>query len=252
MISLGNGNEPRVALVTGASSGCGAAIARELASQGTLVLLVARRVALLEAMVAQIREQGGEAKALACDLTDEQAVDALCRHLRDKFPAMHLLVNNAGRDLVSTIQFTPLAKIHNLFELNVFAAIRMIQQCLPLLTQGSAIVNVASAAACSGNAGHSAYAASKAACVSLTRSLARELSSRGIRVNAVAPGVVRTELTEQMLRKLGPEQTQALEKKHPLGFGDPQDVADAVAFLGGPQARWITGQTLVVDGGLTA
>jgi 3-oxoacyl-[acyl-carrier protein] reductase len=242
----------KVALVTGASSGLGAGISRRLAALGAHVFLVARRTDLLEQLAADITHAGGQATAVTCDVTDEQAVRSLAAVVKGRFGCLHLLVNNAGRPLGEPLQVLRLDKARAVLELNVLAMASVTKAMLGLLKPGAAVVNMASAAAFRGAATMSLYAASKGAVVAMTRALALELASRQIRVNAVAPGVVRTELFQQAFGRFSPAQIAALESQHPLGLGEVEDVAAAVAFLGSQDARWITGHTLVVDGGFSA
>ena len=244
--------EGKTALVTGASSGIGLATAEELARWGAHVILVARREDRLEALAEKITAEGGKATSMPCDITDEQGVKDLFAKLRDNTDSLYLLVNNAGRALSLPLQVTKLDDIRSVMELNVIAMLSVIKSTLRLLKKGSAVVNISSVYGLQGAPVMSAYAASKAGVIALTRCLAREFAPRGIRVNAIAPGMVRTELLEESLGKLKPEQVEAMEARCPLGVGMPEDVAAAVAFLGSDDAKWITGHTMVVDGGLTA
>jgi 3-oxoacyl-[acyl-carrier protein] reductase len=238
--------------VTGASSGIGAEIARELARRDAHVLLVARRADRLADLADEIRQQGGQATPLPCDIIDESAVQKLVRHIAEHVGQIHLLVNNAGKELFLPLQVAKSQAVRDLLEVNVVALAGTTRHCLRLFQGGGAVVNMASAVGLRGSVGQALYGASKGAVIALTRSLARELAPRRIRVNAVAPGIVRTEMSERMFRTLTPDQVTALEAAHPLGFGTPHHVALAVAFLGGSDADWITGHTLVVDGGFTA
>jgi 3-oxoacyl-[acyl-carrier protein] reductase len=239
-------------VVTGASSGIGAAIARELARRGGHAVLVARRGDRLAELAATIGQDGGIASAIPCDVTDEADLKALAARLREQFGQVHLLVNNAGVGLMMPLQVTKRQAMRELLELNVVALAETTRHCLPLLKAGSSIVNMASVAGFRGGAGLGLYGASKGAVVALTRSLAKELAPRRVRVNAVAPGIVKTEMAERMFGKLTAKQMAQLEAAHPLGFGTPRDVAGSVAFLGSEDAAWITGHVLVVDGGYSA
>jgi 3-oxoacyl-[acyl-carrier protein] reductase len=244
--------QDRIVVVTGASSGIGAEIARELARRGGHTILIARRADQLEEISGEIGRGGGLATAIPCDITDEAGLKGLVSRLREQFGQLHLLVNNAGRELVMPLQVTRPQVMRELLELNVVAMAEMTRQCLPLLKAGSSVVNMASAAGLVGGAGLSIYGASKGAVVALTRSLAKELAPRRVRVNAIAPGIVKTEMAERMFGRLKAEQVAQLEAAHPLGFGTPRDVAHGVAFLGSDHAAWITGHVLVVDGGFSA
>jgi len=243
--------QDKTALVTGASSGLGLQIATELARRGAQVVLVARRAERLEQLATAISAEGGTALAMPCDLADETAVRELARSVKKEVGRVQLLVNNAGRDLIEPLQTTKRQAIRDLLEVNFVALADLTRNCIPLLKAGSAVVNVSSVAALTGEAGISIYSASKAAILAFTRSLAKELAARRVRVNAVAPGMVATELLDSRLNRLTPEQAADLEASHPLGFGAPGDVASAVAFLGSDEATWITGQTLVLDGGFS-
>ena len=242
----------KVVVVTGASSGIGSEIARELARRGASVILVARREDKLAQLSEEIAGEGGRALAMPCDVTDDQSVNALAKAVREAFGQVHLLVNNAGRELMVPLAVMKPAAARELLDVNVVAMAEVTRCFLRLLKRDAAVVNMASAGGLRGAAGLSMYCASKGAVISLTRSLARELATQAIRVNAVAPGMIKTEMAERMLQKLKPDQIAELEAAHPLGFGTPQDVATAVAFLGSKDASWITGHTLVVDGGFTA
>ncbi len=242
----------KTALVTGASSGLGEGIARELARLGAHVILVARRMERLEALAAEIAAAGGAATAMACDVTDEHALEALATQVEQKFPQLHLLVNSAGRELLAPLQVMNASAARDLLELNVLSTATVTQALMGVLKAGSAVVNLASVRAERAAPALAMYCASKGAVISMTKALAVELAGRKIRVNAVAPGFVQTPLLERTLARCKPEQAEALKKSCPLGFGTVEDVAKAVAFIGSDDARWITGTTLFVDGGMTA
>lgn len=244
--------DSKIALITGASSGIGEATARELAERGAHVVLVARRNEQLSEIVASIESEGGSASQFVGDVTDESLVKSLVGEVKQQFGKLDLLVNNAGRELIAPLQVLRSAAARETLELNVVAMANMTRLCLRLLKEESAIVNLASLAGVRGSAGMSMYSASKGAVIAWTQSLARELAPRKIRVNAVAPGIVKTDMTDRMFRKYDPKFVEELESSYPLGFGRPVDVARAVAFLGGHEAAWITGQVLVVDGGCSA
>jgi NAD(P)-dependent dehydrogenase (short-subunit alcohol dehydrogenase family) len=240
----------RTALITGASTG--QAIAERLARDGAKVILVARREERLAAIAEDIRGQGGQALALAFDLSQVEALGDLARRVKEETGRLDLLVNNAGREQLVPLQAVPPRAVQELVQLNLISPVLLTRGLLGLLKEGSAVVFIASTAALRGAAGSAVYAATKGALVSLTRSLALEWASRRVRVNAVAPGQVRTDMLERLLARVSAEQGAQMEALHPLGFGEPGDVAAAVAFLGGPEAKWITGQVLAVDGGYSA
>ncbi len=241
--------DPPTALITGASTGIGMAIAKELATRGMRVLLIARNTERLCALVSEIEESGGCAIAFPCDVTDEVAVKESVAAIRGRFSRIDLLVNNAGKELVAPLQVQKADAAMEIMEVNVVALAMFIKATLRLLGEGSSIVNMASVAAIKGAPGMSVYAASKGAVVAFTKAMSLELASKKIRVNAIAPGIVRTEMTDRMFARYSPEQIAVLEASYPLGFGRPEDIAGVVAFLGSDDARWVTGQTIVVDGG---
>jgi NAD(P)-dependent dehydrogenase (short-subunit alcohol dehydrogenase family) len=242
----------KIALVTGASGGIGMEIARELSRRDAHVLLIARRYDCLTALSREIIASGGMASAMPCDITDQDAVKTLAKQVQDRFGQIHLLINNAGRELVKPFQISRPQDFRDLIEINLVSLAEVTRCFLCLLKAGSAIVNIASVAGMVGAPGLGVYAASKGAVIALTRSLAKELAARKIRVNVVAPGLVRTEMTERIFGKLSPKQVADLEESYPLGIGSPQDISRGVAFLGSDDAAWITGQTLVIDGGFSA
>jgi len=243
----------KVAVVVGASSGIGEGVARDLANRGATVVMVARRAERLDELARSIEQAGGKASGFPCDVTDENSVRKLAKRVDGEFRHVNLLVNNAGKMAwgpFATLEYQK--DVKDLLELNVSAAWFLIRCFAPLLPKGSVIVNMASAAGLQGTLGLSSYSASKGAVIAMTRSLARELAPRQVRVNAVAPGIVDTETARLKFNSMSKAQMEAVKAQHPLGFGTPQDVANAVAFLGSDEASWITGHTLVVDGGLTA
>jgi NAD(P)-dependent dehydrogenase (short-subunit alcohol dehydrogenase family) len=239
----------RVAVVTGASRGIGLAIAQRLVRDGWRVCLTARTP---DPLAAAADGLGGPERAIAVPGKADDAAhqaDAVARTVA-AFGRLDLLVNNTGINPV----YGPLlgqdpAAVRKVFEVNVFGVLGWIRQAYDawLGAHGGAVVNVSSIAGLQPAEGLGAYAMSKAALIHLTRQLAIELAP-GIRVNAVAPAVVRT----QFARRLFEGHEEELSKRYPLGrLGVPDDVAGAVAYLASPDAAWVTGQTLVLDGGLT-
>ena len=237
----------KVAVVTGASRGIGAAVAKKLASLGAdLALIYAGNDALAEAAAADCRALGVRAEAYRCDVSDGEAVKETLAKIKAELGGVQLLVNNAGitRDgLVATMKE---ADFDEVLDVNLKGAFHMIRHCSGLMLRAKygRIVNISSVAGLMGNPGQANYAAAKAGLIGLTKTTAKELASRGITVNAVAPGLIDTDMT----RKLGLKE-EALKSAIPLGrAGKPEEVAEAVAFL--LQADYITGEVLRVDGGM--
>ncbi len=230
-------------LLTGASSGIGRACAVRLAAGGAHIVAVGRNEAALhELPVSQV---------FTADLADEGAVKALIPRLKAEVGPIDGCVLAAGVHSFRPLMMESFADIHRPWALNVQSCLGFFALLVKsrLLAKGASVVLFSSAAARTGSAGAVSYAASKGAIESATFAIAMELVSQNIRVNAVAPGVVRTPMSDGFLRKLAPEQLSALEARHPMGFGTPDDVAGPVCFLLSADARWITGVVLRVDGG---
>lgn len=241
----------RVAVVTGASRGIGRAIALELAARGCDVAFNYRsRAADAETLADEIRALGRRAIAYQADVADAEAVAAFFREAAT-LGEIDFLINNAGISHSKLAMATTPADWQAHLDTNLTGAFLCVKAVVVgmMKRRRGRIVNVSSAAALRGLAGTGAYAASKAGLLGYTRALARELGPRGVTVNAVAPGFVETE----MIAPLDAAAREALTAQIPLGaFGAAEDVAQAVAFLLGPGGRYITGQVLVVDGGLSS
>lgn len=241
----------QVALVTGASRGIGRAIAVQLAREGYGVCInYHRNHEAAESLVRQLQSQGHAAMAAAADVSVRREVEAMVHSVEQTLGPVTLLVNNAG--ISSQEQFQDLSDEawERYFAVNVSGARNTILAVLPhmLSEKAGCIVNLSSIWGLRGASCEVAYACTKSALVGLTRSLAMELAPSGIRVNAVAPGCIETD----MMRALGEETCRALAEETPLGrLGTPEEVAQAVAFLASSQASFITGQILTADGGFT-
>ena len=239
----------KTALVTGASRGIGRATAKALAKAGAQVLVhYGRGADEAKAVVHDIRDAGGRAEALGADLSSPTGAHDLARQVRAIVgDRLDILVANAGTALAATIEETSGEDFDRLFAVNVRAPFFLVQQLLPILGDRSSVVFLSSLAAGSAVGNLSAYAATKGAIDTLVRHLALALGPRGIRVNAVAPGVVPTEMSSFAKTEQGRDFTlgmQALKR-----MAEPEDIADAIAFLASEQARWISGDTIHVDGG---
>lgn len=240
----------RTAIVTGASRGIGRAIALELARRGARVVVNYRASAEAAAeVVAAITSGGGAATAIAADVGDEQAVQRLVAQTLERYGSVDILVNNAGIVRDQFVLRMSAAEWESVLKTNLYGAFHCCKLVArPMMRQQRGrIINIASIAGLIGRAKETNYAASKAGLIGLTKALARELAGWKITVNAVAPGLIQTELSGAT----PPEELgRVVETMIPLGrIGTPEDVAPAVAFLASDDAAYITGQTLNVDGG---
>ncbi len=239
----------RIALVTGASQGIGEAIARQLAKQGATVVLAARTEAKLVAVEAAIAEGGGKADHVVMDLSDPASVRAAIATVLERHGALHILVNNAGITRDKLLIQMKEEDFDAVVGTNLKGAWVAIQAATkPMMKQRwGRIVNIASVVGQMGNAGQSNYVSAKAGLLGLTKSVARELASRNVTVNAVTPGYIETDMTAGLSDEVKLEFT----KQIPLGrMGTPSDIAAAVAFLASEEAGYVTGQTLSVNGGM--
>jgi len=238
----------RVSLVTGASRGIGRAIAAAFAAEGAHVVLAARDAAKLAEAVAEIQAKGGKAEALALDVSDRTSVEAGVAHVVAAHGRIDHLVNNAGVTRDNLLLRMKDEEWRQVLDTNLTGAFLCTQAVLkPMLKQKSGrIVSITSVVGLGGNAGQANYAASKAGVIGFTKSVAREVASRGITANAIAPGFIETDMTKAMSEKA----REAVFAAIPLGrVGRPEDVAGAALFLVSDAAAYVTGQVLAVDGG---
>jgi len=239
----------RVAFVTGASQGIGRACALKLATEGAAVAIAARNLEKLNELVNEITAAEGKAAAFALDVTDEEQVKSAIKAAIAQFGKIDILVNNAGITRDQLVMRMKRADWDAVLQTNLTSAYLCIQQVTGsmLKQRWGRIINIASVFGQMGQAGQANYAASKAGLIGLTMAVARELGSRNITCNAVAPGFIETAMTEA----LGEEFKQSAAKQIPLGrVGSPADVASAVAFLASNEASYITGHVLNVNGGM--
>jgi 3-oxoacyl-[acyl-carrier protein] reductase len=236
-----------VALVTGASRGIGAAIADELAAQGATVVGTATSDAGAAAIGERLRARGGHGRKL--DVTDGAAVEALVDDIAKEFGAITILVNNAGITRDNLLMRMKEEDWNAILDTNLSSVYRTSKAVMRgmMKARRGRIVNIASVIGVTGNAGQANYAAAKAGIIAFSKSLAKEIGSRGVTVNVVAPGFIDTDMT----RALPEAARDGLLGQIALGrLGEPGDIARAVAFLAGPSAAYITGETLHVNGGM--
>ena len=239
----------RVAVVTGGSRGIGRAVAEAFAAQGARVVVSSRKADACDETVAAIRAAGGEALAVPAHVGDLGDLDRLVAAAVGAYGGIDILVNNAANPVAQPIgEITPEALAKS-FDVNVRGPLFLFQACLPhlLASEHASVVNVISAGAFLNTPGVSMYGAGKAALLHFTRSMAAEYASRGIRVNALAPGPVDTD----MVRKLGPERTAGMARSNYLKrLADPDEMVGAVLYMASDAASFMTGQCLTVDGGM--
>ncbi len=239
----------KTALVTGASRGMGRGAALALAAAGACVLVhYGSGAKEAEAVVAEIRKAGGRAEAVAADLSAADGAHKLARQARSIVgDRLDILVANAGVSKSATIEETTVEDFDKLFAVNVRAPFFLTQQLLPILSMGSSVIFLSSLAARAVVGSIPAYAASKGAIDTMVKHFAASLGGRGIRVNAVAPGIVATDMSSFAKTDAGRDYALGLQALKRLA--QPEDIAPVVAFLASDDARWITGDTIYVDGG---
>ncbi|MCG6966942.1 MAG: 3-oxoacyl-ACP reductase FabG [Chromatiaceae bacterium] len=241
--------EGKIALVSGASRGIGRAIADALAAQGATVVGTATTQSGADTISERFAESGFRGQGMCLDVGDEASVDAVVKEIADKYGAIAILVNNAGITRDNLLMRMKTEEWDSVLNTNLTSIYRLSKACLRAMMKAKTgrIINIASVVGASGNAGQTNYSAAKAGMFGFTKSLAQEVGSRGITVNAVAPGFIDTDMT----RELPETQRDALLKSIPLGrLGRPEEIASVVAFLASDAAAYVTGETIHVNGGM--
>ena len=244
-----NNLENKVAIITGASRGIGKVIAEETAKAGAKTVCVSRSLSDVEKVAKDINEQGFTAMAMACDITNGEQYQKLVKSVNDKFSSVDILVNNAGvtKDgLIMRMSDDDWDVVINTNLKGAFNGTKAVTRHMMKQRNGR-IINISSVVGLTGNAGQANYAASKAGLIGLTKATAKELASRGITANCIAPGYIETDMTNRLPEKI----KDALIEQIPLGrIGQATDIAATVCFLASEEAGYITGQTFTVDGGM--
>lgn len=239
----------KTALVTGAGRGIGRAIANRFAEEGARVAVVSRTLENANTVADELRSKGANATGFSIDVSDPEATEAGITAILNEFQSIDILVNNAGVTRDGLLMRMPLDDWNTVIDTNLrsaFVVTKTLARQFAKLRSGS-VINVASVVGLKGNVGQANYAASKAGLIGMTKSVAKELAARGIRVNAIAPGFITTDMTDAMPDKA----REAILSQIPLGrLGAVEDVAEAALFLASDAASYITGHTLSVDGGM--
>lgn len=241
--------EGKVALVTGASRGIGAAIADELGAKGVVVVGTATSESGAEKISARFAEKGINGKGMMLNVTDQESVDSVVKAITGEYGAPTILVNNAGITKDNILMRMKNDEWFDVIDTNLNSIYRVCKACVRGMTKArwGRIINITSVIGSMGNVGQSNYAATKAGAAGMTRALAKELGSRAITVNAVAPGFIQTDMTDE----LGEDAKTSLLSMVPLArLGQPEEIAQVVNFLASDAAGYITGETIHVNGGM--
>lgn len=239
----------QVALVTGASRGIGKAIARRLALDGADLVLAARSRDQLEELGEELKAEGRRVLCLTLDVSDAEQVHRIAPRIQEEFDRLDILVNNAGVTRDGLLMRMKDEEWDTVLSTNLDGAFYLTRRLLPMMLRRryGRIINIVSVVALTGNPGQANYAASKAALIGLTKSLAREVATRNITVNAVAPGLIETDMTASLGEKVRAEMLKSIPVGRP---GSPEEVARGVRFLASPDSGYITGHVLHVNGGM--
>ena len=241
--------ENKIAIVTGASMGIGKTISVSLAKQKAHVICLSRNEDRLRSVVAEIEKDNGSATFELCNVSDLKSVESCIKSIIEKYGKIDFLINNAGITKDSLLLRMSEEKWDSVINTNLKGAFNTIKTVSKYMIKNKSgkIINITSVVGLTGNAGQTNYAASKAGLIGLTKSAAKELASRNISVNCIAPGYISTDMTDNLSEKVKEE----LIKRIPLGrIGNPEDIAHTVLFLCANETKYITGQTITVDGGM--
>ncbi|MDE2253113.1 MAG: 3-oxoacyl-ACP reductase FabG [Betaproteobacteria bacterium] len=242
--------QDKVALITGAAQGIGLATAQKFGTEGAVVVICDRDAASVQSAVAQVQAGGGSAWGQACDVTDRAQVDALVAAIHTRYGRLDVLVNNAGITRDARLVKMTIDQFDAVLDVNLRAAFHCAQAVAPgMIERGRGVIlNASSVSGIYGNFGQTNYAASKAGIIAFTKTWARELGPKGIRVNAVAPGLVRT----PMLDTIPAEVMEMMNEHVPLRrLGEPEELANVYAFLASDEASYVNGAVIEVAGGMT-
>ncbi len=247
----------KVAVVTGGNSGIGRAAAVLFAKEGAKVVIAALDSTKGQAVVNEIRQFGGEAIFVQTDISREDEIKSMVAQAMVKFKRIDILFNNAGIELTKPVTETTAEELEKVLSVNLKGVFFGCKHAIPYMTRhgGGSIINTASTAGIVGFPNMAAYSASKGAVVLLTKQMALDYAKQGIRVNCVCPGAIMTPMVERFINKSpNPEETKKqLAGMHPIGrMGKPEEIANAVLFLASDESSFVTGHSLIVDGGLTA